>query len=123
MNTYDDIRESFPFLNGIKYQEKEYICIIQNTSDKILSFYDFNAIKSEKEKKLFLSYGDVWYWESNRLLPISIFMHEEMKHFRYCLRTIPTKDVEILFGPVTSLSKIIGKKTKRRQIKLVKSPK
>lgn len=123
MDNLDEIQESFPFLSGIKYQDKEYVCIIQNSDEKILSFYDINAIKTENEKKLFLKYGDIWYWESNRLLPISIFMHEEMKKFRYCLRTIPVKDTEILFGPVTSLSNLVKKRVKRRQIKLMQKPK
>lgn len=43
-----------------------------------------------------------------------------MESFKYCLRTINLKDVDILFGPVTSLNDLFKKRIKRRQIQLVK---
>lgn len=111
---------NFPFLSGIVYQGKEFVCIIQNSDEKILSFYDFEIIKTPQEKDLFLRYGDNWWWESNRLLPINIFIGKEMVRFRYCLRTVIKKDVSITFGPCTSLNNIIKKRIKRRQISLIK---
>lgn len=115
-----EFQEKFPFLSGLTYKELEYICIIQNSDDKIVSFYDFERIRTPAEKEVFLQFGDTWWWESNRLLPINIFIGKEMSHFRYCMRTVVRKDVEIQFGPVTSLNNIIQKRIKRRQISLVK---
>jgi hypothetical protein len=116
----EQIQEQFPFLSGIKHVDVEYICIIQNVDDKIMSFYDFTSIKSKSERKLFLEFGEIWWWESNRHLPINIFLQGQMDQFRGCLRTINMKDVEILFGPVTSLNDLFKKRIKRRQIQLVK---
>lgn len=118
--TEEELKKNFPFLSGIKHQTKEYICIIQNADEKIISFYDFNCIKTPAEKEIFLKLGDDWWWESNRCLPISIFLPTQMRIFRYCLRTINRKDMELLFGPCTSLQNIIQKRVKRRQISLIR---
>lgn len=115
----NEFHDNFPFISGLKYQDKEFIGIILNSDDKILSFYDYNSIKTPEEKKAFLELGDIWWWESNRLLPISIFMQGQMLPFRYCLKTIVNKDVEIMFGPVTSLNNIMKKRIKKRQIQLI----
>lgn len=120
MINLEEIQEKFPFLSGIKCQTNEYICIIQNSDDKIISFYDYESIKTPEEKKLFLELGETWWWESNRLLPINIFMQGQMQDFRYCLKTVVNKDVEIMFGSVTSLNNIMKKRIKKRQIQLLR---
>lgn len=113
------LSEKFPFLSGLSYQDKEYVGIILNSDDKIISFYDFERIKNPQQKKEFLELGDVWFFESNRCLPISIFLGEEMTKFKYCIKTVPRKDAELLFGPCTSLGNILKKRIKRRQITLI----
>lgn len=120
MINLEEIQEKFPFLSGIKCQTNEYICIIQNSDDKIISFYDYESIKTPEEKKLFLELGEIWWWESNRLLPINIFLQGQMQDFRYCLKTVVNKDVEIMFGSVTSLNNIMKKRIKKRQIQLIR---
>lgn len=120
MINLDEIQKNFPFLSCVKYRDMEYVCIIQNTDNKIISFYDFEYIKSADEKQMLLDCGDIWWWESNRMLPINIFLPQEMKMFRGCLKTLAVKDIEIVFGPVTSLNNLIKKRIKKRQIQLVK---
>jgi hypothetical protein len=115
----DHIQQEYPFLSCIRNGETEYVCIIQNTDDKVMSFYDLSSVNPE-ERRLFLEFGEMWWWESNRQLPINIFLHGQMDIFRYCLRTINVKDVEVLFGPVTSLNELFKKRVKRRQIQLIK---
>lgn len=115
-----EIQEKFPFLSGLKCQNHEFIGIIQNSDDKIISFYDYESIKTIEEKRLFLEYGETWWWESNRLLPINIFLQGQMQPFRYCLKTIVNKDVEVMFGSVTSLNNIMKKRIKKRQIQLIR---
>ena len=120
MINLEEIKEKFPFLSGLKHQSIEYIGIIQNSDEKILSFYDYESIRSAEEKKVFLDLGEIWWWESNRLLPINIFLQGDMQNFRYCLKTIINKDVDILFGSVTSLNNIMKKRVKKRQIQLLR---
>ncbi len=115
-----EIQEKFPFLSGIRCQNQEYIGIIQNSDDKIISFYDYESIKTLEEKKLFIEQGEIWWWESNRILPINIFLSGQMSPFRYCMKTIINKDIEIMFGPVTSLNNIMKKRIKKRQIQLIR---
>lgn len=116
----DEIKEKFPFLSGLRCQNTEYIGIIQNSDDKIISFYDYESIKTAEEKKLFLELGETWWWESNRSYPISIFLQGKMIPFRYCLRTVVNKDIELMFGSMTSLNNIIKKRIKKRQIQLIR---
>ena len=120
MINLDEIKEKFPFLSGLRCQNHEFIGIIQNSDDKILSFYDYESIRTIEEKKLFLELGEIWWWESNRLLPINIFLQGQMTGFRYCLKTMVNKDVEIMFGSVTSLNNIMRKRIKKRQIQLLR---
>ena len=115
-----EIKEQFPFLSGIRCQTQEYIGIIQNSDERIITFYDYQVIRTPREKRLFLEHGDTWWNESSRQLPINIFMQGQMVDFRYCLKTVINKDVEILFGPVTSLNNIMRRRIKKRQIQLVR---
>jgi len=120
MINLDQIQEKFPFLSGLRFQSQEFIGIIQNSDDKIISFYDYESIRTPEEKKLFLELGETWWWESNRLLPINIFLQGQMLPYRYCMKTVVNKDVEVMFGSVTSLNNIMKKRIKKRQIQLVR---
>ena len=116
----EQFQENFPFISCVKSNDKEYVGIVINFDDYIASIYDISMILGETERTLFLEMGEIWWWESNRHLPINIFLQGQMDQFRGCLRTINMKDVEILFGPVTSLNDLFKKRIKRRQIQLVK---
>ena len=120
MVNLEEIKEKFPFLSGLRVQTHEYIGIIQNSDDKIISFYDYESIRSPEEKIIFLEHGETWWWESNRLLPINIFLQGQMQQFRYCMKTVVNKDVEIMFGSITSLNNIMKKRIKKRQIQLIR---
>jgi hypothetical protein len=120
MINLEEIKEKFPFLTGLKCQSHEYIGIIQNSDDRIISFYDYESIRTPEEKLIFLESGETWWWESNRLLPINIFLQGQMQQFRYCMKTIVNKDIEIMFGSCTSLNNIMKKRIKKRQIQLVR---
>lgn len=120
MVNLEEIKEKFPFLTGLRHQNQEYIGIVQNSDDKIISFYDYECIKTIEEKKFFLELGDTWWWQSNRELSPNIFLQGQMKPFRYCMKTIINKEVEVMFGPMTSLSNIMKKRIKKRQIQLIR---
>ena len=122
MINLEEIKIKFPFLTGIRCQNREFIGIIQNSDDKIISFYDYESIRTPAEKIQFLEHGEIWWWESNRLLPINIFLQGQMQSFRYCMKTVVNKDVEIMFGSVTSLDNIMKKRIKKRQIQLFRKP-
>ena len=120
MTKHEELQEKFPFLTGITFADQEFVGIVQNKDAQILSFYDIERCKNDEEKKQLLDLGDLWWWESNRLLPIDVFLFKEMEDFRHCLRTFVLKETEVLFGPVTSMQNILIKRIKRRTVQLVK---
>ena len=120
MTKHEELQEKFPFLTGIEFSQEEFVGIVQNKDAQILSFYDIEKCRNDEEKKVLLELGDLWWWESNRLLPIDVFLFREMQEFRHCLRTFVLKETEVLFGPVTSMQNILKKRIKRRTVQLVK---
>lgn len=121
MQITENLQENFPFISVLTHVEKEYVGIIINQDAQITSFYDYSLIKTEDEKKIFLNLGEVWWWESNRQIPINIFLRREIKDFRYIIKNFSTKDVKVIFGPVTSLNNLLIKRVKRKSITLVRN--
>ena len=68
----------------------------------------------------FLQLAESWWWESNRMVPINVFLKTEWAMFRPTLKTLNSKDVDIKFGPHLSLKEIALRKGKRRSITLVR---
>lgn len=123
MRITENLQENFPFISVITHADKEYVGIVINQDASVTSFYDYESITSESAKKRFLELGDAWWWESNRQIPINIFLRNEIAEFKYAIRNYTTKDVKITLGPVTSLNNIIMKRIKRKSITLVRKPK
>jgi hypothetical protein len=122
MRISESLQENYPFISIINHVDKEYVGIVINQDAQITSFYDYSAIRSEPEKTKFLELGEAWWWESNRQIPINIFLSREIVIFRYTIKNFSTKDVKIMLGPCTSLNDIITKRVKRKSITLVRRP-
>jgi hypothetical protein len=120
MRITENLQENFPFISVINHVNQEYVGIIINQDAQVTSVYDYAAIRSDEEKARFLELGEVWWWESNRQIPINIFLLKEISEFRYAIRNFSTKDVKVLLGPCTSLNDIIVKRIKRKSITLVR---
>lgn len=118
-NIYEELTEKYPFISYIKYTDKEYVGIILNKDASIVSIYDFNTLPNLKIKEKFLELGETWWWESNRMFPINIFLKKEFVAFRPFIRTFIAKDVEIIHGPYVSMNELAQRRTKRRNIQLV----
>lgn len=117
---YKKLLSQYPFISYVTYGGTDYIGIIQNSDEIITTLYDFALLKDENSKKLFLSLGETWWWESNRLIPINVFLKTDWTYFRGCLRTMNSKDVEIKMGPYVSLREMATKRSKRKSITLVR---
>lgn len=116
----DNIEEKLPFISVINYGEEEYVGIIINQDQFVTSFYDLNAIKTSEEKQLFLEIGEVWWWESNRQFPISIFCREQIQPFHYAIKTFNSKDARVILGPTVNLMNLTLKRVKRKSVQLVR---
>jgi len=114
------LAEKYPFITLCVYASTEYVGIIQNQDDTITTIYDFGAIQDLEQKRRFLELANIWWWESNRSIPINIFLKTEWDPFRGYIRTFVNKDLEIIHGPVCSLSEMARKKSKRKSITLVR---
>ena len=117
-----EIQEKFPFLSVVTYGGQEFVGIIINQDATVTSMYVYTDLRSSKEQKDFLELGEVWWWESNRLIPINIFLKRDMDPFRYCIVTMNSKDVRVLIGPCVNLNDLTIKRVKRKSIQLVKKP-
>jgi hypothetical protein len=110
----------YPYLTYLTYGGNDYVGIVQNVDDIITTIYDYSILRTADEKAKFLELGDVWWWESNRGIPINLFLKQDWAPFRVVLRTLNSKDVEIKLGPYVSLKEMSLKRSKRRSITLVR---
>ena len=122
MRITENLQQNFPFISVLTHAEREYVGIIINQDANVTSFYDYELIDGEESKKKFLELGEAWWWESNRQIPINIFLRNEIHIFEHVIRNFTTKDVKVTLGPITSLNNIIIKRIKRKSITLVRKP-
>ena len=120
LNIIQQLTEKYPFMSLCVYAGVEYVGIVQNRDENITTIYDFGHIQDVDLKHLFLELANVWWWESNRSVPINIFLKTEWEPFRFYRRTFVNKDLDILCGPVCSLNDLTRRKSKRKSITLVR---
>jgi hypothetical protein len=120
MSDYQRLLEDFPFLTLLTYGGNEYVGIVQNIDDVITTIYDYAVLKTDDDKRKFLELADAWWWESNRQIPINIFLKKDWIYFRFTLKTFNSKDVDVKFGPALNLKETVAKRSKRRSITLVR---
>jgi hypothetical protein len=120
MRITENLKENFPFISVVTHVDQEYVGIIINQDAQVTSMYDYSAIKTDAEKTKFLELGEIWWWESNRQIPINIFLNKEIVQFRYSIKNFSTKDVKVIVGPCISLNDIIIKRIKRKSITLIR---
>lgn len=117
---YQDLLNQFPFLTLVKYGGNEYVGIIQNKDNNLVSMYNYEGIKDLQDRMQFLELGEEWWWGTNRMIPINIIFKNDFEKYRSSLVTFSLKDFEILHGPCISLSNIMQKRVKRRNIQLIR---
>ena len=120
INIIQQLTEKYPFMSLCVYAGVEYVGIVQNQDENITTIYDFGNIQDSELKHLFLELANVWWWESNRSVPINIFLKTEWEPFRFYRRTFVNKDLDILCGPICSLNDLTRRKSKRKSITLVR---
>jgi hypothetical protein len=117
---FEKLSQNHPFITVCSYSGQEFVGIIQNRDDSITTFYDYGSIVHPELKQAFLDLADEWWWSSNRMIPIHLFLRDDWIPFRPFLKTFNNKGLEILHGPVTSMNELTKKRIKRRSITLVK---
>lgn len=112
-----EIKNKLPFISAVKYGEDEYIGIISNQDQNITLMYVYTLMASVELKQAFLELGRIWWDESNRIIPIDIFLRGEMERFSQYMLTMNSKDVTVIDGPCTNLDTLTARKGKRKIIK------
>ena len=118
-----EIEQQFPYVSVIAYGGTEYVGIISNQDQYVTSMFVYTNLKSDEHKKLLLDLGEIWWWESNRLIPINTFLRKEIESIKYCMVTMNSKDVRILIGPCVNLNNLALKRIKRKSVQLIKKVK
>jgi|TARA_B100000073_G_scaffold81853_2_gene62319 hypothetical protein len=116
---YKMLLEKFPFLTMVRYGNDEFIGIVGNADGTVFNMYCWDLLKNEQDKLNFLKLGEEWWFESNHSIPINILLLNRWK-FQPILRSLNNKNVEVMYGPVTSFGNLIKKRSKRRNIQLIK---
>lgn len=117
---FNRLTTNHPFITICSYANQDYVGIVQNRDDIVTTIYDYGSIIDNSIKEKFLELGDIWWWESNRLIPINLFLKDEWSIFKPYLRTFNNKSLTILHGPVCSILELNKRRSKRRSITLVK---
>lgn len=117
------IREKLPFISIIKYGNEEYVGIIANQDQNVTIMYVYTFILSNDSRKKLLELGRIWWDESNRKIPIDIFLKGEMTQFQKYSIIMNTKDVTLIDGPCPSLESFFKKGTKKKSIRLFQNKK
>ncbi len=117
-----DIEQKFPFLSVVAYGGNEYVGIIVNQDVTVTTMYLYTKLKTPAHKELLIELGEIWWWESNRMIPINIFLRKEIQDISYSLMTMNTKDVKVIVGPCVNLNNLTIKRIKRKSVQVMRKP-
>jgi hypothetical protein len=117
---FNKLTNNHPFITVCSYAGQDYVGIVQNRDEVVTTIYDYGAIVDNLLREKFLELGDTWWWESNRLVPINMFLKEEWVMFKPYLRTFNNKSLTVVHGPICSILELAKRKSKRKSITLVK---
>jgi hypothetical protein len=117
---FNKLTKNHPFITICSYAGQDYVGIVQNRDEIVTTIYDYGAIVDQVLREKFLELGDTWWWESNRLVPINMFLKEEWIMFKPYLRTFNNKSLTVVHGPICSILELAKRKSKRKSITLVK---
>lgn len=117
---FKKLSENHPFITVCSYANQDYVGIVQNRDEMVTTIYDYGSIVDPVVKEKFLELGEIWWWESNRLIPINLFLKDDWSIFKPYLRTFNNKSLVVVHGPVCSMAELNKRRSKRRSITLVK---
>ena len=121
MSIKNDFINSLPFVSVCSVYGNDYVGILNIKGKNLTSIFVFELLNNNEELFEILNLGEIWWWECNRNIPISVFMHEKMEKFEQCKKSFPTKEVQI-YGPVVSITNIPTKRIKRNTTILKRKP-
>lgn len=114
------IRKEEKYIAHIRYADEDYCGVIINRDKGVVSFYDLAVLRAANLHDSFIAHCEIWWWESNRLIPINIFIgFDVFKQYSFAIKTFATKRTVISSGYVTDL-KVLIKHQRKKKTFLVK---
>ena len=120
MTEYEKMNKNFPFLTVGMYADEEIVGIVRNSDEKIIAVYVYDDIPTVALKQQFMEYGEIWWIESNRKIPINMFIGSDFKIFAPYCKTFTIKEFKYIGGPLVCIDDMMAKRVKRRSIQLVR---
>lgn len=120
MTEIELLNKKFPFLTCGRFADKDVVGIVQNTDEKIIAIYIYEELPTIALKKKFIEFGETWWWESNRKVPINMFIGEDFKIFAPYIKTFMNKEFKYICGPKVCIDNLMSKRVKRRSIQLIR---
>lgn len=114
----ENVLKEIPFLAEIKLNKtgEKFIGIILNQTKKYTGMYVINkpdkAMTHEQLMK-FIELGNIWWTESNRMLPITLFLKRDFDEYKSFMVNFDNHMIAEIKGHITSLSNITNKRIKR----------
>ena len=90
-NIFEKLTEKYPFVTLCVYANTEYVGVVQNRDDAVTTIYDFGSVLAQADKLQFLELATTWWWESNRSVPINIFLRGDWDKFRILSGLLSTR--------------------------------
>ncbi len=112
--------DRYPFMTYLVYGGNDYLGIIQNSDEHITTIYDFGSLRTTEQRARFLELGEQWWWESNRIIPINVFLKLDWAEFRFCIKTLNSRDVDVKMGPLINLKDMAARRSKRKSVTLIR---
>jgi hypothetical protein len=115
-----EIEKNFPFLSVVAYGGQEYIGIVVNQDSTVTTMFIYTKLRTDDHKQLMIELGEIWWWESNRMIPINILLRKEIVDITYSMMTMNSKDVKIVVGPCVNLNNLTIKRVKRKSVQVLR---
>ena len=117
---FEKLNQKHPYLTYVKFMDEKYIGIVHNIDNQMISIYVYNNIPDNR-KKVFLDLGKLWWEQSNRMIPIDIFLRNDFQEFKPTLKCLPRKEIQDIFGYTVDLDQNFQKRIKRKRIQLIRN--
>lgn len=110
---------TYPFVTVIEHDGMIYYGIIKIKSKQYTTIYCFHKMDISEQSEL-VELANSWWLQSNRTIPICLFIREEMEKFEEYTMRFNTDSIKFISGPIISLSDLPTKRIKRRNVALKK---
>lgn len=120
---FHQLQTKFPFLSYIRFRNEDLVGVVQNVDSQVVSFFVYNYLTTTNDKTAFLNLSQEWWDNSNRMIPIDIFLKENFEYFKKIHFCFPKKEVTHLMGHTVCLDDQFNRRIKKRRTQLIKTPK